>query len=49
MFMIDVCSVVDCTMSPISARAPVLNTPMATPEILSSATKYANEFPTANR
>ena len=31
-FMIDVCCAVDVEMSPMSASAPVLNTPMASPD-----------------
>ena len=38
-FMIDVCSVVDREMSPMSASAPVLKTPIARPETASSASE----------
>ena len=47
--MIDVCSVVDVEMSPTSASAPVLNTPMARPERPMRTTKKRKLVPAANR
>jgi hypothetical protein len=47
--MIDVCSLVEVTMSPMSASAAVLKMPIAAPERAMSAQKYQNEFPAMNR
>jgi hypothetical protein len=49
MFMIDVCSDVDETRSPMSASAPVLKTPIAIPDSPSSTAKNTNELPIVMR
>ena len=48
-FMIDVCCAVDVEMSPISASAPVLNTPIASPDTPSITAKNENVSPAARR
>ncbi len=48
-FMIDVCWAVEVEMSPMSASAPVLNTPMARPDRPSITAKNRNELPEASR
>ena len=48
-FMIDVCCAVDVEMSPMSASAPVLKTPMASPDRPSSTAKNRNVSPAASR
>ena len=48
-FMIDVCSAVDVEMSPMSASAPVLNTPMAMPDSPISTAKNRKVSPAAKR
>ena len=48
-FMIDVCWAVDVEMSPMSARAPVLKMPIASPETPNSTAKNRNVSPLASR
>ena len=48
-FMIEVCSAVECEISPINASAPVLKIPMATPESAIKTQKNTNELPPAKR
>jgi hypothetical protein len=47
--MIDVCWAVDVEMSPMSASAPVLKIPMASPDKPIRAAKNRKASPTANR
>ena len=47
--MIEVCCVVDDDRSPMSASAPVLKMPMATPDSPISAAKNRNDSPAVNR
>ena len=47
--MIEVCWAVDVEMSPMSASAPVLNTPIASPDRPSITAKNRNVSPAANR
>ena len=49
LFMMEVCSEVDREMSPMSASAPVLKTPMARPDRAMSTEKHTNELPAMNR
>jgi hypothetical protein len=48
MFIVDVCWLVEVTISPISASAAVLRMPIAIPERAISAQKYQNELPVRN-
>ena len=48
-FMIEVCSAVEREMSPMSASAPVLKIPMATPDSAIRAQKNRKELPARNR
>ena len=48
-FMMEVCSDVDVTMSPIKASAPVLKTPIAMPDRPINTQKYTKELPARNR